>query len=242
MKIKEVAELARVSVRTLHHYDEIGLLKPDEITEAGYRIYTEANLDTLQQILFFKELGFPLKEIKEIMGKSDYDRQKALQMHKQMLLEKRHQIDKMLLTIDKTIAHTKGELTMTNKEKFEGFDFSNNSYEQEARERWGSEKVDEANAYIAGMTENQQQQFNDIFRKLAAIRDLSPSSKEAQELIKEWYDMLNTISKYSLDAFKGLGQMYVLDERFTNNIDQFGEGLAVFMSEAMAYYADDNKK
>ena len=97
------------------------------------------------------------------------------------------------------------------------------------------------NASFQALDENQQQQFNDIFRKLAAIRDMSPSSKEAQELIKEWYDMLNTISKYSLDAFKGLGQLYVLDERFTNNIDQFGEGLAVFMSEAMAYFADTNK-
>lgn len=242
MRVKEVAELAGISVRTLHHYDEIGLLKPEETTEAGYRIYTEANLDTLQQILFFKELGFPLKKIKEMMGKPDYDRQEALHLHRQMLVEKRNQINRMLLTIDKTIAHTKGELIMTNKEKFEGFDFSTNPYEQEARERWGNEKVDQANANVAGMSAEQQQQFNEIFRKLAAIRSLSPTSAEAQTAIKEWYHMLNTISKYSLDAFKGLGQMYIIDERFTKNIDQFGEGLAVFMSEAMAYFADTNKK
>ena len=242
MRVKEVAELAGISVRTLHHYDEIGLLKPDETTESGYRIYTEDNLDTLQQILFFKELGFPLKEIKEIMGSEGYDREKALQSHRQMLLEKRRKIDQMLATIEKTIAHSKGEITMTNKEKFEGFDFSKNPYEQEARERWGNEKVDEANVNMAGMPKEKQQQFNEIFRKLADIRHLSPDSQEAQAVIKEWYDMLNTISKYSLNAFKGLGQMYVMDERFTENIDQFGEGLAAFMCDAMAHYADTNKK
>ena len=242
MKVKEVAELVGISVRTLHHYDEIGLLKPDETTESGYRIYTEDNLDTLQQILFFKELGFPLKEIKEIMGSEGYDREKALQSHRQMLLEKRRKIDQMLATIEKTIAHSKGEITMTNKEKFEGFDFSKNPYEQEARERWGNEKVDEANVNMAGMPKEKQQQFNGVFRKLANIRHLSPTSQEAQLVIKEWYDMLNTISKYSLDAFKGLGQMYIIDERFTKNIDQFGEGLASFMCDAMGYYADTNKK
>lgn len=242
MKVKEVAELVGISVRTLHHYDEIGLLKPDETTEAGYRIYTEDNLDTLQQILFFKELGFPLKDIKEIMGSEGYDREKALLSHRQMLLEKRSKIDIMLATIDKTIAHSKGEIAMTNREKFEGFDFSKNPYEQEARDRWGNEKVDEANANIAGMPKEKQQQFNEIFGKLANIRHLSPTSQEAQAVIKEWYDMLNTISKYSLDAFKGLGQMYVIDERFTKNIDQFGEGLAAFMCEAMGHYADTNKK
>ena len=242
MKVKEVAELVGISVRTLHHYDEIGLLKPDDTTDAGYRICTEDNLDTLQQILFFKELGFPLKEIKEIMGSEGYDREKALQSHRQMLLEKRRKIDQMLATIEKTIAHSKGEITMTNKEKFEGFDFSKNPYEQEARERWGNEKVDEANVNMAGMPKEKQQQFNGVFRKLANIRHLSPTSQEAQLVIKEWYDMLNTISKYSLDAFKGLGQMYIIDERFTKNIDQFGEGLASFMCDAMGYYADTNKK
>jgi len=241
MKVKEVAELVGISVRTLHHYDEIGLLKPDGTTNSGYRVYSEDNLETLQQILFFKELGFPLKKIKEIMSSPAFDRQEALNLHRKMLLEKRRKLDQMLDTLEKTIAHSKGEITMTNKEKFEGFDFNSNPYEQEARERWGTEKVDEANANIAGMPKDKQKQFNEIFRKLADIRHLSPSSQEAQVVIKEWYSMLNTISKYSLDAFKGLGQMYVMDERFTKNIDQFGEGLAAFMCEAMAQYADENK-
>ncbi len=246
MKVKEVADLVGISVRTLHHYDEIGLLTPEQTTESGYRIYSDENLETLQQILFFKELGFPLKKIKQILDRPSFDRNEALIMHKKMLIEKRERIDKMIATIDKTILHSKGEVTMTNKEKFEGFDFSDNPYEDEARERWGDEAVDNSNKKIANMSNEEkaklQQACNDIYQKLATIRHQSPESDEAQIAIKAWYDLLNNnFGTYTLDAFKGLGQMYTADERFTKNIDQFGEGLAKFMSEAMAVYADKNK-
>ncbi|PGS06120.1 MerR family transcriptional regulator [Bacillus pseudomycoides] len=242
MRVKEVADLVGISVRTLHHYDEIGLLTPDETTESGYRLYSNENLETLQQILFFKELGFPLKKIKEIIMSPSFDREEALQLHKKMLLEKRARLDKVIATIDKTIKHTKGEIQMTNKEKFEGFDFSQNPYEQEARERWGDEAVDKANKTAAGMPKEKQEEFNGIYRKLATLRNGAPDSKKAQEAIQEWYDYLQNFGQYSLETFKGLGQMYVDDERFTKNIDQFGEGLAQFMCDAMAVYADNRKK
>ncbi len=238
MKVKEVANLVGISVRTLHHYDEIGLLTPDETTESGYRLYSNGNLETLQQILFFKELGFPLKKIKEIIMSPSFDHEEALQLHKKMLLEKRARLDKVIATINKTIQHTKGEIDMTNKEKFEGFDFSHNPYEEEARERWGDEAVDKANKTAKGMSKEKQEEFNNIYRNLATLRNGAPDSKEAQSAIGVWYDYLQNFGEYSLEAFKGLGQMYVADERFTKNIDKFGEGLAQFMCDAMEVYAD----
>lgn len=245
MKIKEVANLVGISVRTLHHYDDIGLLTPDKITESGYRIYSQENLETLQQILFFKELGFPLKRIKEIIYDPSFDRLEALEHHQKMMMEKRNRLDQMLRTINKTIQYSKGEINMSNEEKFEGFDFSKNPYEQEARDRWGDKAVDESNAKINHMSKEEQQrmgqEFDAIYRKLAAIRHESPESDEAQEGIQLWYDYLNKIGNYSLNAFKGLGQMYVDDERFTKNIDKYGEGLAMFMRDAMAVYADKRK-
>jgi DNA-binding transcriptional MerR regulator len=247
MKVKEVADLVGISVRTLHYYDEIGLLTPEETTESGYRLYSDKNLEMLQQILFFKELGFPLKKIKEIINSPSFDQHEALVLQRKMLLEKRRRLDKMIATIDKTIQHMRGEIQMTNKERFEGFDFSHNPYEKEARERWGNEAVDKANAKLGNMSKEEQEamtkEMNSIYQKLASLRHGSPESEEAQAAIKGWYDFLNNhFGCYSLEAFKGLGQMYVDDERFTKNIDQFGEGLAKFMRDAMAVFADKNKK
>ncbi|WP_243290440.1 MerR family transcriptional regulator [Bacillus sp. FJAT-47783] len=248
MKVKEVADLVGVSVRTLHHYDEIGLLNPEKTTESGYRIYSNENLETLQQILFFKELGFPLKKIKEIIYNPSFDRLEALKLHRNMLLEKRSRLDKMIATIDKTIQHEKGEIEMTNKERFEGFDFSANPYEQEACERWGDQAVDKVKEKVMNLSKDEQEAlskaWDTIYRKLAALRHDSAESEEAQAAIKEWYDFLNTHfgHHYSLEAFKGLGQMYVDDERFTKNIDRYGEGLAKFMRDAMAVFADRHKK
>lgn len=243
-KVKEVADLVGISVRTLHHYDEIGLLIPDETTDVGYRLYSDDNLETLQQILFFRELDFPLNEIKQIIHSPSFDRQEALRLHRDMLLNKRNRIDKMITTIDNTIKHTKGEINMSNKEKFEGFDFNHNPYEEEARQRWGDAAIDRSNAKLGNLSEEEQkqlgEQMNTIYKELADVKDGAPDSVQAQDAIKKWYDFLNqnTGHHYSLAAFKSLGQMYVADQRFTKNIDQFGEGLAQFMCDAMAVFAD----
>lgn len=242
MRVKEVADITGVSVRTLHYYDEIGLLSPAQVTEAGYRQYSDDDLKMLQQILFFRELDFPLKQIKEIIDSPNFNQAEALELHRSMLLEKRRRLDVMLETLEKTIKHMKGEIQMTNKEKFQGFDFSHNPYEQEARDRWGDKAVDEANAKIRNMTKEQQsalsEKMNAIYTRLAELRSSTPDSEEAQAGIKEWYDFLNSMGEYTPEAFKGLGQMYVDDVRFTKNIDKFGEGLAVFMRDAMAVFAD----
>lgn len=244
IRVKEVADLTGISVRTLHYYDEIGLLKPETITAAGYREYSEKNLETLQQILFFKELGFPLQKIEEIITNPSFDRQKALEVQYKMLLKKRSQLDRIIRTIEKTIQHEKGEIKMSNKDRFAGFDFSHNPYEKEARELWGDAAVDQANARLAALSKSEREEFaerfKEIYENLAKLRHLPPDSEEAQAAIEEWYLFLNKMGDYSLEAFKNLGEMYVNDPRFTENIDKFGEGLARFMREAMAVYAERN--
>ncbi|MDA1477948.1 MerR family transcriptional regulator [Bacillus changyiensis] len=248
MKVKEVADLVGISVRTLHHYDEIGLLTPAETTESGYRLYSNDDLEKLQQILFFRELDFPLKKIKMILESPSYNRYEALQLHRKMLLEKRNRINQMMITIDKTIQYMKGEIAMTNTEKFAGFDFSQDPYEAEARERWGDEVIDKTNAKMVAKSKQEQkafaQQFSAIYKKLAEVRQCAPDSEQAQSAIKEWYQFLNheTGHHYTLEAFKGLGELYICDNRFTKNIDQYGEGLAKFMSEAMTVFAERNEK
>ncbi|TPG67961.1 MerR family transcriptional regulator [Brevibacillus laterosporus] len=246
MKVKEVAELVGVSIRTLHHYDQIGLLTPKETTDSGYRLYSEENLERLQQILFFKELDFSLKEIKRIINSPSFNRQEALTLQRKMLIEKRNRVDKMIETIDKTIKHMMGEIQMTNEERFEGINFRHNQYEKEARKRWGDQPVNEINAKLESMTKDEHKGLSEkwdmIFNKLALLRDQSPESQEVQATIKEWYDFLNeNFGKYSPDSFYGLGQLYINDERFTKNIDQYGYGLAKFMSEAMKVFSDNQK-
>lgn len=247
-KVKEVADIVGISVRTLHHYDKIGLLSPDDTTEAGYRLYSEENLSLLQQILFFRELGFPLKKIKEIITSSTYDQKEALEVQHQMLLKKRKRLDNMIATIEKTMKWKKGEIQMSQEEKFQGFDFTQHPYEQEARNRWGDKAVDDSTAFINKKSKAEQEELsgemNAIYRRLATVKEEAPNSAEAQAAIKEWYDFLNnsTGHHYTLEAFKGLGQMYVADERFTKNIDRFGDGLAQFMCAAMEVFADRQSK
>ncbi|MBO1913084.1 MerR family transcriptional regulator, partial [Microvirga sp. 3-52] len=138
-----------------------------DLTAAGYRIYSEENLVTLQQILFFRELGFSLKKIKKLLSSPSFDRQEAFDMQRKMLIAKRKQLDEMIDTIEKTIRHEKGEVRMTNEEKFQGFDFSTNPYEQEARNRWGDKAVDESNKKVAQFGPEIGEDMNRIYFGLA---------------------------------------------------------------------------
>lgn len=242
MKTKEVADLVGVSVRTLHHYDEIGLVSPRRVDENEYRIYTDENLSRLQQVLFFKKLGFKLSNIKEIIDNPGYDQKEALLMQRKMLLKEKEQLFTMINTIDLTLEEMNGEITMTNQDRFKGIDFSNNQYEQEARERWGDAAVYKSDEKLKQMdTKEVERRFNEIYTDLAAIRHIDPGSEEAQIEIRKWYVFLNEMGDYSLEAFKGLGDMYVEDERFTKNIDKFGKGLADFLRRAMNEYYEQNK-
>ncbi|WP_353854658.1 MerR family transcriptional regulator [Bacillus sp. Bos-x628] len=247
MKVKEVAELFGISIRTLHHYDQIGLLIPKEVSDNRYRLYSEENLETLQQILFFRELGFPLKEIKKMMHSPSFNKEEAFTLQRKMLIEKRNKFDKMIENIDKTLQHLTGETKFTYKERFEIMNMKFNQFEEEARRRWGNQTIDEVSSKLKDLSKEEQidlsNSWDRIFNKLASLRNHSPQSKAVQVAIKEWYDLLNkNFNHYSFDAFHGLGQLYIQDERFTKNIDRYGEGLASFMSEAMKVFTTLHKR
>ncbi|MGX0001264.1 MerR family transcriptional regulator [Staphylococcus cohnii] len=249
MTVKEIANLVGISVRTLHYYDEINLLNPTKLSKSGYRLYSETDLDKLQQILFFRELDFSLKKIKSIIDSPSFDRQEALKMHKQLLIERKNRTDQMIQTIDQTLRHMKGEITMTNKEKFEGFNFDNSpqSYDEEARKKWGDSMIIKANQPINSWSDKEKdvktKEMNDIFSTFANLKSQPPESVVVQSNVQKWYDYLNSNLdfNYTLDIFESLGNMYVEDERFKVNIDKFGTGTAQFIKDAIDVYVKNKQ-
>ncbi|EET89440.1 transcriptional regulator, MerR family [Clostridium carboxidivorans P7] len=240
LKINEVAKLTGVTVRTLHYYDEIGLLKPSKVSEASYRLYDDDAIELLQQILFFKELDFPLNEIKEIVKSASFDRTEALKKHKELLIKKRKRIDKLIKLVEKTI---EGECNMSFKE-FDNIDFENakKKYAKEVKERWGkTDAYAESEAKTKNYGKEQWKQVNEeggkILKAFAENREKSADSKEVQTLVKEWQNYITKrFYKCTNEILKGLGLMYLQDERFKENIDSYGKGTAEFMSQAIAIY------
>lgn len=240
MKIHEVAELSGVTVRTLQYYDQIGLLIPSEVTEVGYRIYHEEDLDRLQQILFFRELEFPLKEIKDIMNNPSYDRLEALRNQKAMLLEKRSRMDRLIRLVEERLG---GQQDMSFEEfSMESIENHKKQYAEEVRNRWGdSDAYAEYEKKTKGYSKedwNSISQAGDrIMGEFAKHRDLSPEDETVQELVARWQNFITThYYECTKDILAGLGNMYVSDERFRENINKHGEGTAELMSKAIEIY------
>lgn len=245
LKIHELAAMAGISVRALQYYDKIGLLKPKKHPENGYRVYTQKEVDRLQEILLLKGLGFPLKDIEDLLNASDYDRLEALKLHRSLIKRRLEEIRLLADTINQSIKEMEEGKQMKHEDKFKGINFRENPYEQEARDRWGSEKVDEANAHIKSRSDAElktmQERMNAVFSEFAALRGTDPSSVAAVNVSERFYRLLNDEigSFYNKEVFKGLGQMYIDDERFTKNLDKWGEGTALFMRDAMANFSDN---
>lgn len=237
MQIKEFAELTGVSIRTLHYYDETGLLKPAFVDkQTGYRHYDETSLLRMQEILFYRELDFPLKVISEILSAENHDRQKALSDQKRLLTLKKQRLERLIEAVDSAM---KGEPIMNA--------FDNRAYDQyrdEAKQRWGetdaykeyekknkSRSKDSSRAIFDGM--------EDVLHEFALcmLDGASPDSSAAQVLVKKLQAFI-TENFYTCTTpiLACLGQMYVADERFKNNIDKHGEGTAAFISEAIEIY------
>ena len=233
-----MSKLTGVSVRTLHHYDDIGLFKPTKVTEAGYRLYDEAALRKLQCILFFRELEFPLKQIKEFLDDPAFDPRKALDDQIRLLELRAEQLNK-LISHARQIQKT-GVIPMD----FSAFDRSKQaSYAAEAKKRWGkTDAYKEFEQQTAGQSAAQLDVAADglmaIFARMGAIRTAEPASAEAQAMIKELQDYI-TANYYTCTTqiLRGLGMMYIAGDEMTANIDAVGgEGTAQFAHEAIEIY------
>ena len=241
MQINEFAKLTGVSVRTLHYYDEIGLLKPAFVDEHnGYRFYDKNSLERMQEILFYRELDFELKSILQILSSPDYDKQKALAEQRNLLVLKKERLERIIDALDDA---RKGNVIMTAFDNNE-YETARKHYEAEAKQRWGETGVyKEHTEKTAGYTKDKWQQVNNglnaVFAKFAECMDNghSADSPEAQAIVKELQTHI-TENYYTCtnEILAGLGQMYVCDERFKKNIDSHGEGTAEFVAEAIKIY------
>ena len=242
LKIREFAKLTGVSVRTRHFYDEIGLLDPSSVDEQnGYRFYDEQTLMRMQEILFYRELNFPLKEIRMILSSPDYDKQNALKEQKHLLTLKKERLERIISALDSAM---KGEIVNMNVFDNSEFEEKRNEYAKEAREKWGDTAAYKEYAEkTADYSEDKRKQINSAMdKRIAEFADckrkgFAPDSREAQALVKKWQDFI-TENYYTCtkEILAGLGEMYVADERFRKNIDRHGDGTAQFISDAIKIY------
>lgn len=248
--IKELSEIAGISARTLRYYDKIGLLKPAYIRESGYRYYDGKELELLQQILFYKERGMRLEEISEILYGGDFDVMAALYSHLEELERQQARINRMITTVKKTIASMKGEIVMSNEEKFESFkediiEKNEEMYGEEIRSKYGNEKVEAANQKMLNMSKEDYEHFQALGEEIkqslktavrAAENPKEESGKKITGLHKEWLHM--TWKQYTPEAHRGIAQMYEADSRFTQYYDEEVPGCTRFLKEAINYWAE----
>lgn len=250
--VQKMSKLAGVSVRTLHLYDQIGLLKPSIRTEARYRLYGEKELLRLQQILFYKELDFPLKEIQSILDNPDFDLVEALLSHKVSLKARQNRISTLLETIDKTVNHLKtGTIMLKPEELYDGLAKETaEAYRTEASKKYGVEVVEHSEKALGKMTKDQfealKAELKENANALFALKEEDPTNAQVQKLIARHYEIIRIFWGTSgsgdkqAEAYKGLGQLYVNDERFTMIDGQPQPEYALFLSKSMAYFADNH--
>ena len=248
--IKALADLAGVTPRTLRWYDKEGLLKPLRTTDAGYRIYGPEQVDRLQTILFYRELGLELSSIRTILDDPAFDRLAALQSHLSELEAQHERLHKLILTVKNAIIEAKGGNKMSDSEKFEAFKrgiVENNEarYGREIRKKYGDETVDRANANVLSLTQEEYGQWQALGEEIlsalaAAVREKhSPSDKEGQRIARLHRQWLSySWETYTPQAHAGLAQMYTADERFTAYYDKEEPGCAAFLRDAILAYTN----
>ncbi|WP_176723391.1 MerR family transcriptional regulator [Roseivirga misakiensis] len=245
--IKALAELANVSIRTLHHYDNIGLLSPANRSDKGYRFYQKEELYRLQQIMFYKTLGYELSEIKRILDSESFDLIDSLNRQRKALLKKSSNLQKLIITIDKTINELKNKEGMiTDEEMYEGFSKADaTAYEAEVKARWGDE-VEEAKQNIQAMSKqgwkDTKQEAEEINLWLANLIHKPANDREVQQVIQLHFQHIQKFYEVSEERYRGLANMYLEDERFKKHYDEVKPGLAEFLSRGMHQFCDNGMK
>lgn len=246
--VKQLSALSGVSVRTLHHYDKLGLLKPEKRSEAGYRFYGRKELLRLQQILFYRELEFPLEKIKELLDDPDFDLIQSLKFHREELKRRSTRLKQLLVTVDKTIVELKNKKQMiTDQELYSGFEAGQGeAYRAEASEKWSDDEVAATEERLRKLSKTEwetiKQQGENNAAKIALLTDLDPSSAEVQEAIAEHYRFIGNFYEVSEERYRGLAQLYAEDERFRAYYDKHRAGLADFICKAIGIFCDNGMK
>jgi DNA-binding transcriptional MerR regulator len=243
--VKKLSKIIGVSVRTLHYYDEIGLLKPLEQGENGYRYYGQSELLKLHQILFFKELEFSLEQIKEIMASPEYDLEHALEDQKKFLMLKKRHFENVILAIDERMTRLKGgERMATQDDISKGLDDPQLAeYMDEAKVRWGhtdayKQSMERTKHWTKEDYKRIKEEGSALTQKIADAMGKGITHDEVQALIQQHHQSIERFYDCPLDMYKNLGQMYVDDPRFSAFYDKFRPGLAVFMRDAIAYFVE----
>lgn len=250
--VQKLAKIAGVSSRTLRYYDEIKILKPARINSSGYRIYGEKELDMLQQILFYRELGVNLQQIKTIVTSPNFDRITTLKEHRINLLEKRKQLDLLVNNVDQSIAEIERGIKMNKNEKFKGFkqkliEDNETKYGKEIRKKYSDEVINKSNDKLKNMTQGEYDDINVLEEKILdmlnnAFETGDPAGDLAQktaDLHRQWLTFY--WDSYTKAAHTGVAQMYVDDERFTEYYDKKQPGLAKFLRDAVFIYTEIKK-
>ncbi len=242
--VKKVSDIAGISVRALHHYDAIGLLKPESLSPAGYRLYSDSDLEKLQQVLFFRELGFGLSEITKILGSDRYDREEALRQHRKLMIEKKKRLERIIASVEKTLENFKGGKSMKADEMFGAFDESTvERYKEEVRAKYPKKTVEESERRTSGYTKEDWKKIDgtmkEIFAEVAALADREPSDPEVRKAVGDYHRMINErFYECTPEMYRGLGSLYVCDERFTAYFDRIKPGLAGYVKKAIDAYCD----
>ena len=243
--VRQVAEMAGVTVRTLHHYDALGLLKPAARSAAGYRRYGEADLLRLQQIMFFRELGFPLEQIRAVLEDPHFDQARALEGHREMLALERDRLARLIATVDKTLAKLREDnMGMTDEELYAGFSQEQiERYKRGARAKYGEQIVEESERRVKQMPKAHWEAINaegdDATRQIAALYQAGRAADDpdVQAQVARHFHWITNFWQPDAESYTGLGRMYAENDEFRAYYEKYAPNMADFLAAAMARYA-----